>query len=600
MAPVTRHVEREIHPTRRLGWKPKDPDRDVLTLGRYLTGVMPSHPASVDYFGRITTSGGWLLGQNDRFGTCVVPDTRVLTADLRWVRVGDVLVGDRLLGFDETSNGHGRSYRAGIVEQAEIVRKPCYELVFDDGTTVRCSSDHRWLTASTVQGQLRTQQWVHAQDLKCGPTRQSRVIKPLDVWETNNSRDGGYLAGAFDGEGSLDQTRHGVYANRVCFVQSPNVMLAEAERCLKELDYRYSHTVTSSGTRLRVDGTPRYDKHRLEVSPRPEFIRFMGSIRPERLLAKLDVDRLGRINGNVVSLVGKTFIGEQDVVLLETTAQTYLAEGLASHNCGPTSFANLLLLVSTWLNDAPIKVTDDDIIDLYRRSGNPHFDPATGAGDNGVDMTVMLSAAIAGGVGGHYPLAFASVNSNDPTEVWAAGALFGGVLWGADLDVAQQHQTDTGTWDYVHGSGTWGGHAIMAAGRYTDAPGTLTDRTGLVTWQMPIDSTDTFMSHQVKERYVVIFPFHLGSRQFQAGVNVAALAADYTALTGRPFPNTPPPAPTPTPPGPGPTPAPTPAADPLDVQLIKDLGSWPSDSHMGANARAATAINKWATAKHLR
>jgi hypothetical protein len=335
-----RHVEREIHPTRRLGWKPKDPDRDVLRLGDFLTGVMPSHPASVDYFQRITSSGGWLLGRNQDFGTC-----------------------------------------------------------------------------------------------------------------------------------------------------------------------------------------------------------------------------------------------------------------------GPTSFANLLLLTSTWLADAPIKVTDDDIIDLYRRSGNPDFDPTTGAGDNGVDMTVMLSAAIKGGIGNNFPLAFAAVDSSDPSQEWAAGSLFGGALWGADLDVAQQHQTDVGLWDYVPGSGTWGGHAIMAAGRYTDAPGTTADRTGLVTWQMPIDSTDTFITRQVRERYVVVFPWHLGSKQFQAGVNVPALAAAYTALTGKPFPQapTPPPAPTPTPPAPdpGPTPAPTPTGDPLDVQLVKDLGTWPTDHHVGANRAAADAIQRWRTAKHL-
>jgi hypothetical protein len=335
---MARHVEREIHPTRRLGWKPKAANRDVLKLGDYLTGVTPSHPGSVDFFQKITNSGGWLLGENDRFGTC-----------------------------------------------------------------------------------------------------------------------------------------------------------------------------------------------------------------------------------------------------------------------GPTSLGNLILLISSWLTNAPMKVTDDDIISLYKRSGNPEFDPSTGAGDNGVDMTVMLSAAIKGGIGGNYPLAFASINVSDPTEVWAAGALFGGVLWGADLDVAQQHQTDTGMWDYVPGSGQWGGHAIMAAGRYTDAPGTNTDRTGLVTWQMPIDSTDTFITHQVQEGYVVIFPWHLGSRQFQAGVNVPALAAAYTALTGKPFPQaptpTPPPPPIPTPPGP--TPAPTPTGDPLDVQLVKDLGTWPTDTHVGANAKAAAAINRWRQAKHL-
>lgn len=281
---------------------------------------------------------------------------------------------------------------------------------------------------------------------------------------------------------------------------------------------------------------------------------------------------------------------------ITTTGGWLLGSNDKYGTCGPTSLSNLLLLVSSWLADSPIRVTDNDILDLYKRSGNPDFNPTTGEGDNGVDMTVMLSAALKGGIGGHYPLAFASVDSTDPTQVWAAGALFGGVLWGADLDVAQQHQTDVGMWDYVPGSGQWGGHAIMAAGRYTDAPGTTTDRTGLVTWQTPINATDTFITKQVQERYVVIFPWHLGEKQFQAGVNVAALAAGYTALTDRPFP-TAPPAPVPVPPGP--TPAPTPTPDPLDAQLVKDLGTWPTDHHVGANAKAATAVQRWRQAKHL-
>jgi hypothetical protein len=63
-------------------------------------------------------------------------------------------------------------------------------------------------------------------------------------------------------------------------------------------------------------------------------------------------------------------------------------------SCGPTSAANFALLVSTVLAEAPVRFTDDEIFDLYRRSGNPDFDPATGADDNGVDMTVLLSELV--------------------------------------------------------------------------------------------------------------------------------------------------------------------------------------------------------------
>lgn len=279
--------------------------------------------------------------------------------------------------------------------------------------------------------------------------------------------------------------------------------------------------------------------------------------------------------------------------------------------CGPTSLANLKLLVSTWLTDTPVVVTDDQIIDLYRRSGNPDFDPATGAGDNGVDMTVMLSAAIRGGIGGCRPLAFALVDGTDPAESWAAGSLFGGALWAADLTTAQQAQTGTGLWDYVPGSGAWGGHAVLAAGRYTSSQGAAGDRTGLISWAAPLDSTDEFVTRQVRERYVVIFEEHLGSREFLAGVDLTKLAAGFKALTGRDFPITPPPVPKPAPlppppvPVPVPPPAPTPptTVSPADTRLAAAIPpEWLKHPfyHPWDTETVAKAVQAWLTATGLR
>jgi hypothetical protein len=252
--------------------------------------------------------------------------------------------------------------------------------------------------------------------------------------------------------------------------------------------------------------------------------------------------------------------------------------------CGPTSLANLALLVSTWLTESPVTITDDQIIDLYRRSGNPTFDPTTGEGDNGVDMTVMLAAAVKDGIGPVKPLAFALVNGHSPEETWAAGALFGGALWGADLDVAQQHQTDLGLWNYTPSS-EWGGHAVMAAGRFFDKEGTTRDRTGLVSWAEVLDSTDTFITNQVTERYVVIFPWHLGERTFQQGLDLGALARDYQLLTGRPFPAAPP------------TPKPPPEF--VDVNFANEVRDWANARHVGANGKAAAATKRWLAAKTL-
>jgi hypothetical protein len=62
----------------------------------------------------------------------------------------------------------------------------------------------------------------------------------------------------------------------------------------------------------------------------------------------------------------------------------------------------------------------------------------------------------------------------------------------------------------------------------------------------------------------------LGTKAFQEGVDLAKLAADYQAITGRTFPA----------PVPGPTPTPTPGSDPLhDLagilrQFISSVEAW--------------------------
>lgn len=240
--------------------------------------------------------------------------------------------------------------------------------------------------------------------------------------------------------------------------------------------------------------------------------------------------------------------------------------------CGPTSVANFALLVSTWLGDAPVTFTDDEIFDLYRRSGNPKFDPKTGADDNGVDMTVMLSALVSGGIGfgkrNVKALAYAAITPTDTNKLWAAGSLFGGVLWGADLMQAQDAQIGKGLWDYVGRSRPWGGHAVFSAGSYVDRDGTVSDRTDLITWQQRISATDNFIVAQVKEAYVVLFPWHLANKRFVQNTDLATLAQDFTAITGKPFPAVVPPAPAPTP-----TPAPVPG-NAADVEFAAVVDSF--------------------------
>lgn len=272
---------------------------------------------------------------------CVTPETRVLTDDLRWVPAGSLSVGDGLAGFDEDTTfsrgslGHARRWRSSVVEEASRIMRPCYELTFDDGTRVRCSAEHKWLTANH-----RGSRWLTTEALHCGPNAASNVVKPVDVWDEDMSREAGYLAAAFDGEGSLIQSHVDRAAGslRLTFTQKLNPMLARVMETLEDKGY------PATTPNVREDGVVT-----LTIQQRKEALRFLGSIRPARLLPKLDLDNLGQMSVKTVKLISKRFIGDQEVVAMRTSTGTYFAEGLASHNCDEV----WALLPAEWKHTPP-------------------------------------------------------------------------------------------------------------------------------------------------------------------------------------------------------------------------------------------------------
>ena len=248
--------------------------------------------------------------------------------------------------------------------------------------------------------------------------------------------------------------------------------------------------------------------------------------------------------------------------------------------CGPTSVANLRRLTTAYLSGNAGSYTDDQVFDLYRRSGNPHFDPATGADDNGVDMQTMCEALMSGGFAGVKPVCFAQVDASKLDDIRACEEIFGAVLLGVTLQDAQNAQTDDGFW-YYSPSPVWGGHAVMS-GRYVDPAGTVDDRAGVISWQLVVNADDNFLIKQCDQVWVIIWPEHLETKEFQEGVDLSVLAPEYEALTGRPFPGRPIPQPVP-----GPTPSGgVPTA--VDLALGKDLHAW------------LTHPNRWGRAAALR
>jgi hypothetical protein len=222
-------------------------------------------------------------------------------------------------------------------------------------------------------------------------------------------------------------------------------------------------------------------------------------------------------------------------------------------DCGPVSVANARRLTSFTLTGEERYPKLWEVLDLYQRSGNPKF-PAE---DNGVIMQDMLSEVHKNGIAGDKAVAYARVDVNSIDEIRAAIAIFGCLLLGVNLEVAQQDQR---TWDVVEGDSPWGSHAVMAADYTSAASGA---DIGFITWGQPMGMTDRFWSRQVEEAWVVIWPEHFLSKAFLEGVDLENLRLDYKVLTGRELP-------APLPPQPAPAP-PAPAHDEALVKLLKRI-----------------------------
>lgn len=276
---------------------------------------------------------------------CLSSKTKVLTFDLRWVTVDSVKEGDILAGFDENigdagfkSNGVGvaRQWRNSKVEQVVELIRPCYELIFSDGTKIICSQEHPWLA-----GYGQKYVWIQAKDLKVkkGNGFGSKIVKFIDVWNENNFKDyiSGYLAAIYDGEGCLYQkafnNHDGVGSNLMLTVsQNKGKVLEQIKDFLKEKSFNFN---------IRHIKDDRYTKqhYQYEIGQRMDIMRFLGQIRPARLLEKMNLDLWGTaLAKEGVELISRKFIGNKKVIGFKTSTKTFVVEGLASHNSDEMGF----------------------------------------------------------------------------------------------------------------------------------------------------------------------------------------------------------------------------------------------------------------------
>ena len=261
---------------------------------------------------------------------CVVPETKILTLDLRWVQAGNLKYGDRLIGFDEEKlpSNKTRRYKETDVIECERLLLPCLKIYLDDGNSVIVSKGHKWLTEKSTNVSWKTSEKLIVGD----------KLFSIGMWEEDLSKDGGWLAGIFDGEGNVSRSKpcrkktRGC-ASKIAITQNEGVILQRVETFLRRYGFDFGKSINK--------GTIESPKNCFTVGLKgglPESLRFLGTFRPIRLLEKSSLIwnnvSVGNDHGNTKKpkVIKIEDVGEKEVVALGTTHKTFIANGLLSHN----------------------------------------------------------------------------------------------------------------------------------------------------------------------------------------------------------------------------------------------------------------------------
>ena len=277
-----------------------------------------------------------------QFGFCLDPSTRVLTADLKWIEMSKLRIGEEIVAVDEYppgGRGSARKMRTATVQGVVEVYRKAYRITFDDGREVVCTGKHPWLSKTGKTNlDWRTIESDSKKKLRVG-TKVKWITKP---WSGQSYEDG-WFGGMLDGEGSISKrnTSAGVNVSQ----RYGDVW----DRMLQYVDDNdYNHCVENDNNPERKSKFGKQPIPKIAFGRMDEMFKVIGQTRPSRFLNNHfweGRDLPGKRNGDVgwAEIVKIEEMEEQTMIDLQTSTGTYIAEGFVSHN---TTFIDLFILDS--------------------------------------------------------------------------------------------------------------------------------------------------------------------------------------------------------------------------------------------------------------
>ena len=288
---------------------------------------------------------------------CLPPTTKVWMGDYTYKALGDIRVGDTVIGWARRTQGANRGKDAFLTDRLTRASVLGVHRLHDrtvtvhlaSGRTLRCTPDHQWLAA-----RRHTYEYLQAAQLRKGDQLARVDVTDPGTCPPNLRETAAWLGGFYDGEGH----NRGVS-------QSDGT----AGRLLDHVHAAFA--ALGFATATRVEHAPQEGRKGTQhyvswLGGRQEALRFLHWV-PAYRYREQYVDRMilssrFRVLDTVVNVTENPLV--EEVACITTTTGNFIADDYCSHNCVafyPQSIAAGVLkeaLLRLFLPDSPSYIGD--------------------------------------------------------------------------------------------------------------------------------------------------------------------------------------------------------------------------------------------------
>jgi hypothetical protein len=291
--------------------------RDVIDHFRYTDPLLA----------RVEGKQGWRDVEGTPYDYCLVGETRILMADWSHKNIKEIAPGESVIGWEKNEKGQRVLKPSRVIACGLYEKKPVIKYTMESGRSVTCTKEHNWWKGPWWDHGADSQEYA---PLGIAANKLRTLRRLLVPSGRDNSREAGWLAGLYDGEGSFQQNpNHPSGSINMCQSMHNPSVIDEIRRILHDRNFDFWEQWHKPSDKGKLHWK---DKCVFNIMGGwRERYRFLVEIAPIRS-SKISASLFGQLKTEEDDLVSVEDAGTADVYWFQSETGNYIAEGYCSKN----------------------------------------------------------------------------------------------------------------------------------------------------------------------------------------------------------------------------------------------------------------------------